>query len=277
MTDDLPGDLPGDEADGLQRRLVDGVLWLTLDRPDKANTFTSAMQRSLVATLEGISGRPDVRAVVLTATGDRHFCAGPDLSDPAFTPSRDRVAGDASRTLRNGSQRVVAALLDCEQPVLCGLNGTAVGGGANLVLAADLVVASEGARLMELFVRRGLAPDGGAAYLLARHLPRNLVKELVLFGDELTAAEGARLGLFNRVVPPDELGTTLQGWATRLAEGPTRAFAAAKAMLNGAPDLDRPAAFAIEAALVEQVVGTADVAEGVAAFMEKRDPRFEGR
>lgn len=269
--------LPGEDVDGLQRRLEDGVLWLTLDRPSAANTFTQAMQRTLAATFEGINGRHDVRAVVLTAAGDRHFCGGPDLRDPAFAPSPDRVAGDASRTLREGSQRVIAAILDCEKPVLCGLNGTAVGGGANLVLAADLVIAAEGAKLLELFTQRGLIPDGGAAYLLARHLPRNVVKELVLFGNELTTQDGARLGLYNRVVPGSDLPGTLAEWATRLAEGPSLAFAAAKSLLNGAADTNRPDAFAIEAALVEQIAATDDVAEGVKAFMEKRAPKFQGR
>lgn len=269
--------LPGRDVDGLDRRLEDGVAWITLDRPDRANTFTRQMQRTLVDTFEGLNGRRDVRAVVLSASGDRHFCGGPDLRDPDFAPRADRVAGDAGRTLRDGSQRVVSAILDCEQPVLCGLNGVAVGGGANLVLAADLVVAAEGARLVELFVHRGLVPDGGAAYLLARHLPRNVVKQMVLFGDELSAAEGARLGLINRVVPPTELAGALADWAARLAAGPTRAFAVSKALLNGSPDLDRAAAFAVEAALVEQIAATDDVREGVAAFMEKRSPRFEGR
>lgn len=270
-------ELPGDEVEGLQRRLEESVLWLVLDRPDVANTFTQAMQRSLVATIESASRQPSIRAIVLTASGRRHFCGGPDLRDPAFTPRGDRAAGDASRTLREGSQRVVSALLDCEKPVLCGLNGTAVGGGANLVLAADLVVASEDAKLVELFTRRGLIPDGGAAYLLARHLPRNIVKELVLFAHELTAVDAARLGLVNRLVPAEQLDEALREWAARLADGPTRAFAASKALLNGATDSDRRTAFEIEAALVEQIAGTDDVAEGVAAFLEKRQPRFQGR
>lgn len=269
--------LPGNEVDGLTRSLDDGVLRLTLDRPDVANTFTKAMQGGLLDTFRGIEGRSDVRVVVFTASGDRHFCGGPDLRDPAIRPSVDRSPGDATRILREGSQAVIAAMLDSEKPIVCGLNGTAVGGGANFVLASDLVVAVEGARLVELFTRRGLVPDGGAAYLLSRHLPRNVVKELVLFGDELTTEQGARLGLYNRVVPSEELVPTVDQLARRLADGPSLAFAAAKKLLNDAPDVGRRVAFDLEAVLVEQIAGTADVAEGVSAFIEKREPRFEGR
>lgn len=273
----MPEPLPGEDVRGLRRQLEGAVLWVVLDRPEAANTFTQAMQRCLIDTFEGISGRRDIRAVVMTASGDRHFCGGPDLRDAAFRPRTDRATGDASRTLREGSQRVIAAMLDCEQPVLCGLNGIAVGGGANLVLAADLVIAAEGARIAELFTKRGLIPDGGAAYLLARHLPRNVVKELVLFGDDLSAEDAARYGLVNRVVPAADLAVTLVEWANRLANGPTRAFASSKALLNESVDADRRSAFAIEAALVEQIAGSADVAEGVAAFLDKREPHFEGR
>jgi len=266
-----------DDIEGLRRTIADHVLWLRLDRPDAANSFTASVQRGLTEALAEASSSPDVRAVVLTATGSRHFCTGPDLRDPEMAPSPGRAVGDAARILREGSQRVVTALLDCEKPVLCGLNGVAAGGGANLVLASDLVVAAEHSVLIELFTRRGLIPDGGAAYLLARHLPRNVVKQLIFFADELSAIDAHRLGLVNHVVAPAELDTTLETWARRLAEGPTRAFAASKLLLNRSCDDDRESALALEAVMVELIARTDDVGEGIAAFLERREPRFEGR
>lgn len=250
---------------------------MILDRPDTGNSITRAMQREMIENLVKASADPEVRAVVLTATGSKHFCTGPNLRDPQMRPSQDRVAGDAARILRTGSQAVVAALLDCEKPVVCGLNGAAAGVGASMVLACDLIVAGESARLIELFARRGLAPDGGAAYLLARKVPFNVAKELLFFGAELSAADAHRIGLVNKVVPDNDFLAELTEWARRLASGPTRALAAAKVMLNQALDSDRTAALSLEALLVEQVAATDDVAEGIAAFMEKRDPDFRGR
>ncbi len=263
--------------EGLDTRTEDGVRWLILDRPDTGNSITRAMQREMIENLVKASADPEVRAVVLTASGSKHFCTGPNLRDPQMRPSQDRVAGDAARILRTGSQAVVAALLDCEKPVVCGLNGAAAGVGASMVLACDLIVAAESARLIELFARRGLAPDGGAAYLLARKVPFNVAKELLFFGAELSAADAHRIGLVNKVVPDKDFLAELTEWAQRLASGPTRALAAAKVMLNQALDADRTAALSLEALLVEQVAATDDVAEGVAAFMEKRDPDFRGR
>jgi 2-(1,2-epoxy-1,2-dihydrophenyl)acetyl-CoA isomerase len=263
--------------DGLSARTEGAVRWLVLDRPDTGNSITRAMQRDLIDNLARASAEPEIRAVVLTGAGAKHFCTGPNLRDPQMRPSQDRIAGDAARLLRTGSQAVVSALLDCEKPVVCGLNGVAAGVGASMVLACDLIVAAESARLIELFVRRGLAPDGGAAYLLARKVPFNVAKELLLFGAELSAKEAERIGLVNTVVPDADFVGELTDWAQRLATGPTRALAAAKAMLNRALDSDRTDALAFEAALVEQVAATDDVAEGIAAFTEKREPKFHGR
>jgi 2-(1,2-epoxy-1,2-dihydrophenyl)acetyl-CoA isomerase len=255
----------------------DSVRWLVLDRPDAGNSVTRAMQRSLIENLQHASSDQEIRAVVLTGRGDKHFCTGPNLHDPGMQPKKDRVAGDAARILRTGSQAVVSALLDCEKPVLCALNGAAAGVGASMVLACDLIVAAHSARLIELFARRGLAPDGGAAYLLARKVPFNIAKQLLFFGEELSAPEAHRIGLINKVVADGDLTAEATAWAQRLAHGPTRALAAAKAMLNQALDVDREAAFRTEALLVEQVAGTDDVAEGMAAFVERRDPAFRGR
>jgi len=258
-------------------RNEDSVRWLILDRPDAGNSVTRAMQQALIDNLHTASEDPGVRAVVLTGRGSKHFCTGPNLRDPGMQPKKDRIAGDAARILRTGSQAVVSALLDCEKPVLCALNGVAAGVGASMVLACDLIVAAESARLIELFARRGLAPDGGAAYLLARKVPFNIAKQLLLFGEEISAAEAYRVGLVNKVVADDDLASEATDWAQRLARGPTRALAAAKVMLNQALDVDREAAFRAEALLVEQVAGTEDVTEGMAAFAERREPDFRGR
>jgi 2-(1,2-epoxy-1,2-dihydrophenyl)acetyl-CoA isomerase len=215
-----------------------------------------------------------VRAVVLTGTG-RGFCAGADLRGGGATG--ERIPGDVARTLRLGAQRLIAAVLDCEKPVIAAVNGTAAGLGAHLALACDLVLAAEPARFIEVFVRRGLVPDGGGAYLLPRLLGPQRAKELMFFGDALTAPDAERLGLVNRVVPADELAKTARAWADRLAAGPTRALALTKHLVNTSLDSDRATAFAAEAAAQEINMTTADAREGVAGFVERREARFRGR
>jgi 2-(1,2-epoxy-1,2-dihydrophenyl)acetyl-CoA isomerase len=170
----------------------------------------------------------------------------------------------------------VAAVLDCEKPVIAAVGGTAAGLGAHLAFACDLVVAAEGARFIEVFIRRGLVPDGGGAYLLPRLIGVKKAKELLYFGDDLPAADALALGLVNLVVPADELAATVDGWAGRLAAAPTRALALTKALVNHSLDRDRATAFAEEAAAQELNMGTADATEGVAAFVERRPPTFRG-
>ncbi|WP_435834408.1 enoyl-CoA hydratase-related protein [Streptomyces antibioticus] len=189
----------------------------------------------------------------------------------------ERVAGDVARTLRMGAQRLIAAVLDCEKPVIAAVNGTAAGLGVHLALACDLVLAAESARFIEVFVRRGLVPDGGGAYLLPRLIGPQRAKELMFFGDALTAADAERLGLVNRVVPDADLPKTAHDWAVRLAAGPTRALALTKQLVNASLDTDRATAFAAEAAAQEINMTTADAREGVASFVERRGARFRGR
>ncbi|MEU6391838.1 enoyl-CoA hydratase-related protein [Streptomyces sp. NPDC046939] len=251
------------------------VSWITLNRPETLNAVTRDQRNRLIALLEEASSSPQTRAVVLTATG-RGFCAGADLRDQPASPA-PRPTGDVSRTIRQGAQRLIAAVLDCEKPVIAAVNGTAAGLGAHLAFACDLVVAAESARFIEVFVRRGLVPDGGGAHLLPRLIGPQRAKELMFFGDALPAAEAERMGLVNKVVPDTELPGTVREWAERLAAGPTRALALTKHLVNASLCTDRATAFAAEATAQELNMGTHDAREGVAAFVERRRPHFEGR
>ncbi|MFJ7043795.1 enoyl-CoA hydratase/isomerase family protein [Streptomyces sp. NPDC101112] len=270
-----PRERPEKSRDSLILHATDNaVSWITLNRPEAMNALTPDQRDHLVQLFGDASADPAVRAVVITATG-RGFCAGADLRSGAARPA-ERVAGDVARTIRLGAQRLVAAVLDCEKPVLAAVNGTAAGIGAHLALACDLVLAAEEARFIEVFVRRGLVPDGGGAYLLPRLIGPQRAKELMFFGDALSAADAERLGLVNRVVPAADLEKTAREWAERLAAGPTRALALTKHLVNASLDTDRATAFAAEAAAQEINMTTADAQEGVASFVERRAPRFEG-
>jgi 2-(1,2-epoxy-1,2-dihydrophenyl)acetyl-CoA isomerase len=257
----------------------EGVLWLTLNRPEAGNSITPDQRDRMIELLAEASARAEVRVVVITGTG-KHFCTGADLrvsrgpSGPEGGP--ERLVGDVARAIRGGAQRLVSAVLDCEKPVIGAVNGTAAGIGAHLALACDLVLAADRARFIEVFVRRGLVPDGGGAWLLPRLVGVQRAKELVFFGDEVPAAEAQRIGLVNRVVPADELEKLATEWASRLAAGPTRALSLAKGLLNRSFDSDRDTAFREEAAAQEINMGSHDGREGVQAFVERRDPEFRG-
>lgn len=278
------------EQPDLQTDVSGGVLTLTLNRPDAANALTPDQRDQIIHLLAQASSRPEVRAVVLTGTG-RHFCTGADLraggrrsvSDglPMLDTVRpddapERVTGDVARLLREGAQRLIAAVLDCEKPVIAAVNGTAAGLGAHLALACDLVIASEDARFIEVFVRRGLVPDAGGAWLLPRLIGLHKTKELMFFGDDVSATDAHQIGLVNRVVPADELDKATTEWAERLASGPTRALALTKALLNASLDSDRATAFREEAHAQEQNMATEDAQEGVSSFVERRKPNFRG-
>ena len=267
---------PVDPVDSVVRHTTDnGVSWITLNRPEAMNALTWDQRERVIQLLEAASANPAVRAVVITAEG-RAFCAGADLR--AGTASGGKpLPGDVARTIRRGAQRLIAAVLDCEKPVLAAVNGTAAGIGAHLALACDLVIAADTAKFVEVFVRRGLVPDGGGAYLLTRLIGPQRAKELLFFGDDLPAVAAERLGLVNRVVPADDLDKTARAWAERLAAGPTRALALTKQLVNAALDTDRTAAFAAEAAAQELNMATADAQEGVLSFVERRPPDFRGR
>ncbi len=182
---------------------------ITLNRPEAGNSLTPDMRDHLADAFDELSATLGVRAVVLTGAGEKHFCTGAGLGSaqkaeptrPAGAP--DKALGDVARMVRRGWQRLVTAILDCEKPVVAAVNGTAAGGGANLVLACDLVVMADTARLIEVFVTRGIIPDAGGCYLLPRIVGPQRAKEIMFLGDAISAVDCERYGIANRVVPAD--------------------------------------------------------------------------
>ena len=258
----------------------DGIGRITLNRPEAKNALTGDLRDRVTALLEDASADLNVRVVVLTGTGSA-FCTGADLRGgqpvaPRPSGAPDVASGDVARVVRRGWQRLIAAVLDCEKPVIAAVNGTAAGAGVHLALACDLLIAVDTARFIEVFVRRGIIPDAGGAYLLTRLVGPQRAKELFFFGNDLPAAEALRLGVVNRVVAEAELDVTVTQWARRLAQAPTRSLAVTKALVNRAFESSRDTAFADEAAGQELVSTTEDFAEGIAAYRDRRPPSFRG-
>jgi len=266
----------------LLANLDNGVLWLTINRAEKGNAIPYYVRDRLTQHFWDAHSDLNVRAIVLTGAGERHFCTGADLSvrqppgkpKPAGAP--DMVVGSATQMMRLGFQRLMQAILDCEKPIVVALNGTAAGGGSMFVLAADLVIAADTAKIIQVFVRRGLIPDGGVAYLLPRVVGMHKAKELIFFGDDLAAADAERLGIVNKVVPAADLRTAAKDWAERLAAGPTKAIGWSKRLLHDASELSRHDLLEEEAMLVELNSATQDSSEGVASFRERRAPQWNG-
>jgi 2-(1,2-epoxy-1,2-dihydrophenyl)acetyl-CoA isomerase len=266
----------------LLRRIEDGVCWITINRPDAGNALNQLMRDRIAEWVRDASSDLFVRAVVITGAGDAAFCTGADLRGGRHAPrpkpegAPDTVVGDAARMIMEGWQSVVTSILDCEKPVIAGVNGTAAGGGMHLALACDLVVMAEEAKFVEVFIRRGIAPDAGGAWLLTRLVGIQKAKELFFFGDDVPAGEAYRIGLANRLVPRAELRATLEEMAGRLAKAPTKAIWIAKWLTNRALDVDRATSLYDEAIGQELVTYTDDMKEGIASFVERRPADFKG-
>jgi 2-(1,2-epoxy-1,2-dihydrophenyl)acetyl-CoA isomerase len=268
-------------SEGLHLGRDGAVLTVTLDRPDVHNALDWRTREALVSALEEASADLAVRAVVLTGAGDRAFCTGADLRVPMPAPPKPdgapaRAQGEVARGIATGWQRAVTAVLDCEKPVVAAVNGTAAGAGMHLALACDAVVMADSAKLVPVFVRRGIAPDAAGAYLLTRLVGPQIAKRLYLFGDDVPAADAQRLGLVGEVVPAADVRGRATELAKRLAAGPTRTLAATKRLVNNALDADRATALSQEAWAQESVMTTEDAQEGVRAFIERREPTFRG-
>ncbi|HET9416639.1 MAG TPA: enoyl-CoA hydratase-related protein [Candidatus Limnocylindria bacterium] len=245
------------------------VTMLTLNRPDALNALNAELRRELLAALKAAARDDAIRAVVLTGAG-RGFCAGADLRGG----SGER---DFRAVLTSEYNPLVEAIRACPKPVVASVNGVAAGAGMSLALAADLVIAAEEARFVPAFHRIGLVPDSGLTRTLVRALGRHRAFAILAGERPLDAAAANEAGLVATVVPAAELATVTVEVAARLAAGPTRGLALTKRLLADAEDATLVASLTAEAALQDLAGRTEDHAEGVAAFAEKRDPRFHGR
>lgn len=253
----------------LETRTDDGVLWLTLNRPDTFNALTGEMVLGLVEALHDAVTREDVRVVVITGAGPA-FSAGADLTGDNPEQNYDAGSVDAANLL-------IRAVLDLDKPVVCGLNGIAAGVGMSVALACDLVVATDSAALTLAFTKIGLMPDGGATATVAAAVGRARAMRLALLSEVLGAQQAYDAGLISHVFPDDEWAAGLAKIVSRLAGGAPLALAATKGAVNAATLDGLEAAFQRERAGQAVLLRTEDVVEGMKAFLGRRRPEFRGR
>lgn len=261
--------MPQNSYEALLYEVADGVATVTLNRPSSLNAVNQQMGAELQDALHSAERDASVRAVVLTGAG-RAFCAGQDLNE--------RAGGNTSlgESLRTRYNPLILRIRRMEKPVLGAINGVAAGAGASLALACDLLIASESAQLIEVFMRIGLVPDSGSTYFLPRLVGYQKAFELTALTEPLSAAEALRLGIVSRVVPAEELPAAVRELAVRLAQAPTRGLGLLKRALNHSLEATLEQTLEYEAYLQEIAGRTEDHREGVAAFLEKRPARFKG-
>jgi 2-(1,2-epoxy-1,2-dihydrophenyl)acetyl-CoA isomerase len=252
----------------------EGIARITLNRPDRLNSFTAAMHDELRQALERVKADATARVLLLTGAG-RGFCAGQDLTDRAVAP--DAAPVDLGQSIDTYYRPLVLTLRQLPMPVVCAVNGVAAGAGANIALACDIVIATRSASFIQAFCKIGLIPDSGGTYFLPRLAGTARAMGLAMLGDKLSAEQAAAWGLIWRCVDDADFRATVDALVGELAHAPTRGLAAIKRALYAAEGNALAAQLDLERDLQRELGYSADYREGVAAFLGKRAPSFTGR
>jgi 2-(1,2-epoxy-1,2-dihydrophenyl)acetyl-CoA isomerase len=252
---------------------ADGIARLTLNRPERLNSFNTEMHAEVRAALASLKDQP-ARVLVITGAG-RGFCAGQDLSERAVAPGG--APPDLAASIEQNYKPLVLALRSLALPVIAAVNGVAAGAGANIALACDLVIAARSASFVQAFSKLGLVPDSGGTWFLPRLIGTARAMGLALLGEKLSAEQAAAWGLIWRCVEDDELAQVVDGLARQLAAAPTRGLARTRQAICESWSRTLAQQLDVERDYQGELGHSADYAEGVAAFAEKRTPRFAGR
>jgi 2-(1,2-epoxy-1,2-dihydrophenyl)acetyl-CoA isomerase len=254
--------------------VADGAATLTLNRPDRLNSFTVQMHGEVADALDKVQGDGDIRALLLTGAG-RGFCAGQDLSDRAVAPGSEAVdLGDSVERFYNP---LIRRLTEMDIPVVCAVNGVAAGAGANIALACDIVLAARSAKFIESFANIGLIPDSGGTWVLPRLVGQARALGMALTGQPVGAEQAEAWGLIWRCVDDDQLMAEAKALTAKFASGPTRGLAATKRLIRTTWARPLYEELELQRDAMGELGRSADYREGVAAFMEKRQPKFSGK
>lgn len=251
----------------------DGIARLTLNRPEKLNSFTGAMNAELRTALDAVQHDKSIRVLVITGAG-RGFCAGQDLADPAM--AMGPLQPDIGNVVEHNYKPLILALQNLRVPTVAMVNGIAAGAGASLALACDLVIAAKSAAFLQAFSKIGLIPDTGGTWFLPQRVGMARAMGLALLAEKLPAEKAAEWGLIWQAVDDSELASTVDKLAAQLAAMPTKALVRTRAAMHAAPNHTLEQQLSYEAGFMRELGWSPDFAEGVAAFMEKRAPKFTG-